>query len=119
MSSVVYKGAQPKTPQWRRVMQYMQDYGMITSAIAFDALRITSLHRRLTDIERKTDYRIDRKRIDVPNRPHHFEYRLGSPADSEQDGITHPDELCAECEQPMDGADGLFCGRCQSANSEQ
>ena len=62
--------------QWERVLRYMQTHDCITSAIAFDALRITSLHRRLTDIERKTDYQIDRKRIDVPNRPHHYEYRL-------------------------------------------
>ena len=71
-----------KKAQWERILEYMQTHECITSIIASDVLRITSLHRRLTDIERKKDddgrrlYFIDRKRIDVPNRPHHYVYRL-------------------------------------------
>lgn len=65
-----------KQPQWVKVLQYMRNHEHITSAIAFTALGITSLHRRLTDIERNTSYVIDRKRVDVPGRTHHFEYRL-------------------------------------------
>lgn len=65
-----------KTPQWQKVLHYMRHHNCITSAIAFDVLRITSLHRRLTDIERYTDYVIDRKRVDVPGRPHYYTYSL-------------------------------------------
>ena len=69
-------GPKKKLTQWERVLHYMLTHECITSMIAFSELNITSLHRRLTDIERNTDYVIDRKRIDVPNRPHHYEYRL-------------------------------------------
>ena len=31
-----------------------------------------------------------------------------------QMGITDPDELCEECDRPMNGADGLFCADCQN-----
>lgn len=66
----------PDRPQWQKVLNYMRNHECITSMIAFHQLGITSLHRRLTDIERNTSYVIDRKRVDVPNRPHHYEYRL-------------------------------------------
>ena len=65
-----------KVPQWKQVLRYMETHPCITSAIAFSELRITSLHRRLTDIERFTHYVIDRRRIQVHGRPHHYEYRL-------------------------------------------
>lgn len=46
-----------------------------------------------------------------------LEHRLDVPVtldgSPEPMGITDPNELCEECDRPMNGADGLFCADCQ------
>ena len=64
-----------KKPQWQRVLNYMQTHDHISSAIAWEHLRITSLHRRLTDIK-KRGYEIDVEQCFPEGRPHYFKYRL-------------------------------------------
>ena len=69
-----YNTAQ-KLPQWQRVLNYMQTHDHISSAIAWDVLRITSLHRRLTEI-RKRGYEYEKEVCRPKGRPHYFKYRL-------------------------------------------